>query len=293
MTNTLKTAVLLAALTALLLVVGEILGGSGGLTIALILALGMNFISYWYSDKIALSMTGAHEVSPAEDPPLHALVAEVAAKAGLPKPRVYVVDNPSPNAFATGRDPNHAAVAVTSGIRAILSRDELEGVLAHEMAHVRNRDTLIATIAATIAGAVTFLAQMGQWALLFGGGFGGLGGGRRDSRGGLGGAESLLMIILAPLAAMLIQMAVSRSREYSADAAGARITGNPLALADALERLERAISFRPMNGVAPTTAPLFIMNPFSPGAMQKLFSDHPPTAERVTRLRKMGFQEIR
>src|SRR5579883_2779225 len=289
MGNALKTAVLLAFLTALLLVVGEILGGSGGLTIALILALGMNFISYWYSDKIALSMAGAYEVSPAEAPDLHAIVADVARKAGLPKPRVYIINNPSPNAFATGRDPQHAAVAVTSGILQILNFDELEGVLAHEMAHVRNRDTLIATVAATIAGAITYLAQMGQWALMFGG-FGG----RRDSRdNGLGGAEALLMIFLAPLAALLIQLAISRSREYNADATGARITGDPLALANALERLERQIAYRPMTNVPAVTAPLFIMNPFGPGMLQKLFSDHPPTAERVARLRKMAFEQIR
>ena len=289
MGNMLKTAVLLAFLTALLLVVGEVLGGSGGLTIALILALGMNFVSYWYSDKIALSMAGAHEVTPAEAPDLHAIVADVARKAGLPKPRVYIVDNASPNAFATGRDPQHAAVAATSGILQILSPDELAGVLAHEMAHIRNRDTLIATIAATIAGAITYLAQMGQWALIFGG-FGG----RRDSRnGGFGGGEALLMIFLAPVAALLIQLALSRSREYNADASGARITGDPLALANALERLERQIAYRPMTNAAPTTAPLYIVNPFGPGMVQKLFSDHPPTAERVARLRKQAFQEIR
>jgi len=289
MGNMLKTAVLLAFLTALLLAVGEILGGSGGLTIALIFALGMNFISYWYSDKIALSMAGAHEVSPAEAPDLHAIVADVARKAGLPMPRVYIVDNASPNAFATGRDPQHAAVAATSGILQLLSPDELAGVLAHEMAHIRNRDTLIATIAATIAGAITFLAQMGQWALMFGG-FGG----RRDSRsGGFGGGEALLMIFLAPVAAMLIQLALSRSREYNADATGARITGDPLALANALERLERQIAYRPMTNAAPTMAPLYIVNPFGPGMFQKLFSDHPPTAERVARLRKLAFQQVR
>ncbi|HLG51136.1 MAG: zinc metalloprotease HtpX [Chloroflexi bacterium] len=289
MTNTLKTAVLLAGLTALLLVVGQVLGGSGGLTIALILALGMNALSYWFSDRIALAMTGAREVSLAEAPELHALVARVAAMARLPKPRVYIIDSASPNAFATGRDPGHAAVAVTTGILRVLSPEELEGVLAHEMAHIRNRDTLIATIAATIAGAITYLAQMGQWAFMFGGY-----GGRRDDReGGLAGLEALLMIILAPLAAVLIQLAISRSREFNADATGARITGNPLALADALERLERAIAYRPMTNVPAVTAPLFIMNPLGPGMLQKLFSDHPPTAERVARLRKMAFEQIR
>lgn len=291
MTNTLKTAALLAALTALLLVAGQLIAGPNGLTIALILAVVMNGMSYWFSDKIALAMTGAHEVSEAEAPELHDIVAEVAAMAGVPKPRVYVVENASPNAFATGRDPNHAAVAVTTGILRLLNRDELEGVLAHEMAHVRNRDTLIATVAATIAGAIVYLAQMGQWAFMFGGyGYGD----RRDSRGGgLEGLGAILMIFLAPIAATLIQLAISRSREYSADSTGARITGNPLALADALERIERGIAYRPMNEVPPTTAPLFIMNPFSPGMLQKLFSDHPPTAERVARLRKMAYEQIR
>src|SRR5579884_3605759 len=215
MTNTLKTAMLLAGLTALLLVVGQILGGSGGMTIALILALGMNAISYWYSDKIALSMAGAHEVSPDEAPQLHAIVENVASLAGLPKPRVYVVETPSPNAFATGRDPKHAAVAVTRGILNLLNREELEGVLAHEMAHVRNRDTLIATVAATVAGAITYLARMAQWGLLFGG----YGGGQDNRRGGGSGMiGDLLMIILAPIAALLIQLAISRGREYKADA---------------------------------------------------------------------------
>jgi heat shock protein HtpX len=291
MSNAFKTALLLGALTALLLVVGEFLGGSGGLTIALIFALGINFVSFWFSDKIALAMTGAREVSEADAPMLHRSVAHVAQLAGLPKPRVYIVDSPSPNAFATGRDPNHAAVAATTGILGILNQAELEGVIAHEMAHIRNRDTLTATIAAAIAGAIMYLARMGQFAMIFGGGFGG---GRRDSRdGGLGGIEALLVIILAPIAAMLIQLAISRSREYSADLSGARITGNPLALADALENLERGVAYRPMNNVPASAAPLFIVNPLSPGVLAKLFSDHPPTAERVARLRKMAYEQIR
>jgi heat shock protein HtpX len=291
MSNAFKTALLLGALTALLLVVGEFLGGSGGLTIALIFALGINFISFWFSDKIALAMTGAREVSEADAPMLHRSVAHVAQLAGLPKPRVYIVDSPSPNAFATGRDPHHAAVAATTGILGILNQAELEGVIAHEMAHIRNRDTLTATIAAAIAGAIMYLARMGQFAMIFGGGFGG---GRRDSRdGGLGGIEALLVIILAPIAAMLIQLAISRSREYSADLNGARITGNPLALANALENLERGVAYRPMNNVPASAAPLFIVNPLSPGVLAKLFSDHPPTAERVARLRKMAYEQIR
>jgi heat shock protein HtpX len=292
MGNALKTALLLGVLSGILLVGGYFIAGEQGLTIALIIALGMNFISYWFSDKIALSMAGAHEVTEAEAPQLHATVARVATLAGLPKPRVYVVNNPSPNAFATGRSPSHAAVAVTTGILNILSWDELEGVLAHEMAHVRNRDTLTATVAATLATAIIYLARMGQFAMLFGG-YGGYGGQRSSRDNGLGGLGALLMIFLAPIAATLIQLAISRSREYSADSSGARITGNPLALADALERLERGVAVRPMNNVPATTAPLFIVNPLSPSTLSKLFSDHPPTPERVARLRKMAFEQIR
>lgn len=289
MSNAVKTALLLGALTALLLVIGEALAGTSGLELALVFALGMNFITYWFSDKIALSMAGAREVSEMEAPQLHTVVARVAALAHVPKPRVYIVDNASPNAFATGRDPNHAAVAVTTGILNVLTWEQLEGVLAHELAHVRNRDTLTATIAASIAGAIMFIARMGQFAMLFGGY-----GDRRDSRGGgFAGIEALLLIFLAPLAAVLIQLAISRSREYSADSTGAKITGNPLALADALENLERGVAVRPMNNVPAAAAPLFIVNPLSPSVMSKLFSDHPPTAERVARLRKMAFEQIR
>src|SRR5579859_2159215 len=227
MSNTFKTALLLGVKSIILLVVGEYFGGAGGLTIALIFSLVINIGSYWFSDKIALAMTGAREVSEADAPLLHRSVAHVAQLAGLPKPRVYIVDSPSPNAFATGRDPSHAAVAATTGILGILNQEELEGVIAHEMAHIRNRDTLTACIAAAIAGAIMYLARMGQFAMIFGGGYG-----RRDSRdGGLGGIEAILIIILAPLAALMIQLAISRSREYSADLNGARITGDPLALA--------------------------------------------------------------
>ena len=279
---------LLGALSALLLVVGEYFGGTGGLTVALIFAFGINLVSYWFSDKIALAMTGARQVSEADAPLLYRSVANVAQLAQLPMPKVYIVNNASPNAFATGRDPNHAAVAATTGILAILNQDELEGVIAHEMAHIRNRDTLTACIAAAIAGAIMYLARMGQFAMLFGGL-----GGRRDSRGGLGGIESLLIVILAPIAAILIQLAISRSREYSADLNGARITGNPLGLANALEKLERGVSAQPMNNVPASAAPLFIVNPLSPGVLAKLFSDHPPTAERVARLRKLAYEQIR
>jgi heat shock protein HtpX len=289
--NAFKTALLMIGLTLLLLLVGQVLGGVQGMTIAFLFALAMNFFSYWFSDKIALKMAGAREVSEAEEPQLHLLVGRVAQLAGVPKPRVYIVNNASPNAFATGRDPNHAAVAVTTGILRLLDTDELEGVIAHEMAHVRNRDTLTMTIAATFAGAIFYLAQMGQYALYFGG----LGGGRRDSRGGggLDGIGAILMIVLAPIAAMLIQLAISRQREYSADMSGAKITGNPGALADALESLERGVAVRPMNQVPAVAAPLFIVNPLSPSMLSRLFSDHPPIAERIARLRKMAFLEVR
>ncbi|HVC33005.1 MAG TPA: zinc metalloprotease HtpX [Chloroflexota bacterium] len=290
MANTLKTVVLLAALTGLLLFVGDLIGGTSGLTIALVVAFLMNFVSYWFSDKIALSMAGAREVSPEDAPELHQVVARVAAEAGLPKPRVYLVDTASPNAFATGRDPKHAAVAVTTGLLGILDWDDLEGVIGHEMSHVRNRDTLIAAVAATIAGAITYLARIAQWGFLFGGY-----GSSRDNRqgGGPGVLGSLLLIILAPIAALLIQLAISRGREYKADADGARITGKPLALADALERLERGVALRPMRDVPAVTAPLFIVNPLPPGFLSSLFSDHPPIAERVARLRTLAFQQIR
>lgn len=297
MRNTLKTVVLLGLLSGLLLVAGGVIGdltglGAGiGLTIGLVIAVVMNMGSWWFSDKIALSMAGAREVSPAEAPRLHAIVERVAAEARLPKPRVYVIETQSPNAFATGRSPSHAAVAATRGILGMLNDDELEAVIGHEMAHVKNRDTLTASVAATIASAIVWLANMGQFALYFGG----YGGGRRDNRNG-NGLEmigALLTIVLAPIAATLIQLAISRSREFSADAEGARITGKPLALADALEMLERGVALRPMRDLPASAAPLFIVNPLSPSFMSKLFSDHPPTAERVARLRKQAFQNAR
>lgn len=293
MLNTLKTFLLLAGLTILLLVIGEALGGSTGLLLALVLAAVMNFGSYWFSDKIVLSMAGAHPVSPEEAPELYQLVSRVASEANLPTPRVFIVDTASPNAFATGRDPQHAAVAVTSGILGILSWDELAGVLGHELAHVRNRDTLIAAVAATLAGAITYIAQIAQWGLFFGG-YGNTGSSREGrSGGGLGIIGVLLLVVLAPIAALLIQLAISRGREYQADADGARITGQPLALANALERLEQGVAIRPMQNVPAATAPLFIVNPLSPGVLSTLFSDHPPTPERITRLRAMAFREIR
>src|SRR5688500_10172663 len=231
--NMFKTVMLLTALTVLMMFVGLSLGGRDGMVTAFMFALAMNFFSYWFSDKIALKMAGAHEVLPAEAPDLHRLIEELAANARIPKPRVYVMETDSPNAFATGRDPAHAAVAVTTGLLSILNVDELRGVIAHEMGHVRNRDTLIMTVTATIAGAITFIAQMAQWGMMFGG----MGGHRDDDEraGGMGGmVVGLIMMILAPIAATIIQLAISRAREYEADATGALISGAPLSLASAL-----------------------------------------------------------
>lgn len=281
--NTLKTVFFLALLTALLLFVGQALAGRAGLYLALGLALVMNFASYWFSDKIALAMNGAREVSYEEAPELHRIVEEIALYARMPKPRVYIVDNPSPNAFATGRDPEHAAVAVTTGILGILNYDELRGVLAHELAHVRNRDTLIATVVATVAGAIGMIAQMAQWALWFGG----LGRSSDDDEGP-GWASSILMIIFAPIIATLVQLAISRAREFEADATGARTINDPLALASALEKLERGVAYRPMVEANPAAAHLFIVNPFAGVNLTNLLSTHPPIPERVRRLRQMA-----
>src|SRR5882762_6816333 len=270
--------------TGFLLLVGGALGGQQGMTIAFILALVMNVGSYWFSDKIVLSMYGAQPVDEAQAPALYRIVRELAAKAQIPVPPIYLIPDDSPNAFATGRNPQHAAIAVTEGILRIMSEEELEGVLAHELSHVQNRDTLIMAIAATLAGAITYMAHMAQWAMIFGGG-------RRDSdeegSGGGGLVGSLLMIVLAPLAATLIQLAVSRSREFQADATGAQMAGQPWGLAKALEKLEVASKVAPMNAT-PATAHLFIVNPLTGGGWTTLFSTHPPIAERVARLRAMA-----
>jgi heat shock protein HtpX len=287
MHNTLKTTILLAALTALFIIVGGIIGGRTGMVFAFVLAIIMNLGAYWFSGDIALRMAGAQEVSPEQAPDLHRLVEELAMYARLPKPRVAIIDSPSPNAFATGRDANHAVVAVTTGILGILSRDELAGVLAHELGHVHNHDILISSIAATIAGAITMLANMAQWAMIFGG-FG-RSSDDDDGYGGLFG--SLLMILLAPIAATIIQLAISRSREYAADETGARIHGNPESLARALEKLEAATSIAPLP-VNPSVAPLFIVNPLKNIAWGNLFSTHPPIAERIRRLRAMELRGI-
>jgi heat shock protein HtpX len=285
-TNTFKTVLLLTALTVILILGGRLIAGTSGMIVMFVLALGMNFVSYWFSDKIALKMAGAHEVSESEAPELHSVVSNLAMYARLPKPRVYVIDSDSPNAFATGRDPAHAAVAVTSGILRVLNRTELEAVLAHELGHVRNRDTLIMTVAAALAGTITMLAHVGQIALIFGG-FGG----RSDDRegGGIGDlVVGMLMIILAPIAATLIQLAISRSREFEADATGAQISGQPLALADALEKIDDMAHARPMQ-VPASAAHLFIVNPLGGKGFENLFRTHPTTEERVSRLRAMAF----
>jgi heat shock protein HtpX len=280
MTNALKTTVLLALLTGLLVVIGDFLGGNAGMLLFFGIAVVMNLGAYWYSGDIALRMAGAQEVSEDQAPELHQLIAEVATYARLPKPRVAMVDSPSPNAFATGRDANHAVVAVTTGILGLLTRDELMGVLAHELGHVRNHDILISSVAATIAGAITMLANVAQWALIFGG----IGGRDDEDRNPF---ASLLLILVAPIAASLIQLAISRSREYGADDTGAHIIGNPEVLARALEKLENATSVRPLP-VNPAVAHLFIVNPLKGVSLGGLFSTHPPLEERIRRLRAMN-----
>jgi heat shock protein HtpX len=281
MTNVLRTTMLLAALTALFLVIGGAIGGNQGLFIAFVFALLMNFASYWFSDKIVLSMYGAREVSLNEAPELYRLVQRLAQRAGIPMPRVYIIASEAPNAFATGRNPQHGAVAVTEGILRTLDTDELAGVLAHELGHIRNRDTLIMTVAATLAGAITMLAHMAQWGAIFG--FG-----RRDEEdsGGGGMLSLLFMAILAPIAATLIQLAISRSREYFADSTGAAIAGSPSGLARALEKLHYASQRLPMEA-NPATAHLFIVNPLTGGSLANLFSTHPPIEERIRRLRRI------
>ncbi|HET8689512.1 MAG TPA: zinc metalloprotease HtpX [Methanosarcina sp.] len=286
MKNMLKTTILLASLTGLLILIGDYFGGTGGMIIAFLFAVILNFGSYWYSDKIVLKMYRAKEVSPAEAPNLHRIVDGLVMKAGLPKPKVYIVESGMPNAFATGRNPEHAAVAATTGILELLSYEEMEGVLAHELAHVKNRDTLISAIAATLAGVVTMLANMAQWAAIFGG-FGS----RDDDNGGIIGL--IAMAIVAPIAATLIQLAISRSREYAADAEGAGICRKPWALADALEKLEYGNSqYSPRVSdvqAKESSAHMFIVNPLKGGTIQSLFSTHPATDERVRRLKAMRF----
>lgn len=282
LTNTLKTGALLAVLTALLVLVGGALGGRGGMVLAFVFALVMNFGAYWFSGDLALRMGGARKIGREEAPWLFDMVGRLARQAGLPMPQVAVIESAAPNAFATGRDPQHAVVAVTSGIVQMLDREELEGVLAHELGHIKNRDILVMSVAATIAGAITMIANMAQWALIFGG-FGGNRDGEDHGPGLLGG---LLMIILAPIAATIIQLAISRAREFGADATGAYIKGDPEPLARALEKMEYAARHIPME-VNPAAAHLFIVNPLSGASLAGLFSTHPSTAERIARLRAM------
>jgi heat shock protein HtpX len=283
--NTLKVGVLLVALTALFIFVGDAIGGRSGAMIAFALALVMNLVSYWFSDKIVLSMYGARPLSPADAPELYRMTERLAERAGIPMPRLYVVPGPQPNAFATGRNPAHSAVAVTEGLVSLLNRDEVEGVIAHEIAHIKHRDTLTMTVVATIAGAVMLLADMARWAMIFGGA-------RSDDREGGNPLVYLFVMIVAPIAAMLIQLAISRAREYEADATGARLAGSPDGLANALRKLEQASRMIPMEA-SPSTAHLFIVNPLRGmgGALMSLFMTHPPIEERIRRLERMRGSE--
>jgi len=275
MGNQLKTLILMSSLTVLVVLIGGAIGGQSGMIIALIFALAMNGGSYWFSDKIALAMTGSKPMTEDEHPEVYQIIEKLTANAKLPMPKLYLTPSPQPNAFATGRNPNHSAVAVTEGLLTILNREELEGVLAHELAHIKNRDVLIGTVAAVMAGVITTIANMAQWALMFGMG------GSDEEDGGL--IASLPLIILGPIAAMMVQMAVSRSREYLADSTGAAIAGQSRGLANALLKLDGASSRVPMN-VNPATSHLFIVNPLSAKRLMKLFSTHPPIEDRVRKL---------
>ncbi len=282
--NGIKTTILLATLTGILVAIGGLLGGQQGMVIALVFAGAMNFFSYWFSDRIVLSMYGAQEVGEAEAPELYRIVAELAQRAGVPMPRLYIIPQDQPNAFATGRNPSHAAVAVTEGIMRILSRDELRAVLAHELGHVKNRDILISSVAATIAGAISMIANMLQWGAMFGG----LGRSSDEEGNGVGNIVGLLVtIILAPIVALIVQMAISRTREFAADASGARLSGTPLSLASALRKLETAAHRIPMTAGNPGSAHLFIVHPFAGESLMRLFSTHPSTEERIARLEAM------
>lgn len=281
MNNTLRTTVLLAALTGLIVWIGQLLGGAQGAATALVFAAVMNLGSYWFSDRIVIAMYGGQEIREQDDPELYAIVKTLAQQNQMPMPRLFRIPSESPNAFATGRNPQHAAVAVTAGIQRLLTRRELQGVLAHELAHVINRDILIGSIAATLAGAVMMLARMAQWGMLFGGG-------RRDERDGGGGALGLVvMMILAPLAAMLIQMAISRSREFQADDTGARLVRDPEALASALRKIAGGSAAIPLDA-SPQTAHMFIVNPLRASMLQNLFSTHPPLEQRIERLQRVA-----
>lgn len=276
--NTIKTVIFMSVLTVLVVLAGNLIGGQTGMFFAFLFAVVMNFGSYWFSDKIVLKMYGAMEIERSQSPYLFDMVERLAQKAQIPMPKLYVINDPTPNAFATGRNPNHAAVAVTSGITGLLNNSELEGVIAHELAHIKNRDILIGAVASTFAGAITMLANMAQWAMIFGG--------RDDEDNSLIG--SLVLIIVAPIAATMLQLAISRSREYVADASGAKISGNPLGLASALQKLSGYNSQRAVEAAGPATAHMFIVNPLRGGGITKLFSTHPPIEERVKKLQEIA-----
>ena len=285
MGNWFRTTLLLGIMTLLIVFIGNLLGGQQGMIFAFILAIAMNFFSYWFSDKIVLKLYKARAVTRDERPELYRMVSRLAERANLPMPRIYVIPQDAPNAFATGRNPEHAVVAVTEGLLKLMNKDEIEGVLAHELAHVKNRDILIGSITATMAGAIMIIASMARWAAIFGGGS------RGGERGGLGGIGLIAMSILAPLAAMLIQMAISRSREYHADESGASFAGRPEGLAKALQKLDAYSKRVPMEA-SPQTAHMFIVNPLSGKSMMSLFSTHPPIEQRVARLRGMKVERI-
>jgi heat shock protein HtpX len=281
MMNGMKTALLMSLMMVLFVGVGSALGGEQGMIIAFVIALVMNFGSYWFSDKIVLTMYRAQPVTEREQPELYRIVEDLASRAELPMPKVYIMNNPTPNAFATGRNPDNAAVAVTSGILKILNRDELEGVIAHELSHIKHRDILTGTIAATLVGTITIIARMAGWALMFGGG-------RSSSDRDGGGISDLILLILAPIIAILIQMAISRSREFAADSTGAQISGKPLGLANALNKLSQANKMIPMRNAGASSAHMFIVNPLSAKSFTKLFSTHPPAEERIKRLKEIA-----
>lgn len=279
--NTFKTALLMSVLTVLFVLVGNWLGGQSGMMMAFAFAILMNVGTYWFSDKMVLRMYGAEELDRSQYGHIYRMTEELTQRAGIPMPRLYLIRGDQPNAFATGRNPQNAAVAVTESIVRLLTKDELRGVIAHELAHIKNRDILVATIAATFAGAISMIVNMAQWAMIFGGG-------RSDDREGGHPIVAIVMMIVAPLAAMMIQMAISRQREFLADAGGAQMSGNPISLANALKRLHSASQQIPMQAT-PSTAHLFIVNPFSGGAIMKLFSTHPPMEERVAKLEEMAY----
>ena len=278
--NSFKTVVLMTVMMVLFILVGNLIGGESGMMLAFVISLAMNFGSYWFSDKIVLKMYRAQEVTREQYPQLYDSVENLATQAGLPVPKVYIMDNPTPNAFATGRNPEHSDVAVTTGIMNLLNKEELEGVIAHELTHVKNRDILVGTIAATLVGTITFIARMAGWAAMFSGG--------RNERDRGNVFSDLALMIIAPIAALLIQMAISRSREYMADEGSAQISGKPLALASALNKLERGNELIPMTNAGTSSAHMFIVNPLSGKSLMKLFSTHPPIEDRIKRLQEIA-----